>query len=276
MLGALPSSSPLLHAVTHHVYPGINVKSWDDVSAFDRYKQDARWYLPMAKRYAPTAQPWAGENGPAGGGEDATGGSGSISGTFASALWYADALAVRASIGYVQYQRQDLFGGTYGLLALPGAGSRQLRRADAVGLTADFWVNFLWKRLMGPGVRRAELDVSYNGTLRAYAHSGPPASHHAPPELLGCKYTALLVQLDRSESRAVRLEAGYAAYVLTPGAGGPLSADAPRLNGAPLPSAISSGESIDAIPAAAAVGGPGTPLVLPPLSIAFVAVGLRG
>ena len=34
--------------------------------------------------------------------------------TFASALTYADDLGLRAKSGFVQYQRQSLFGGGYG------------------------------------------------------------------------------------------------------------------------------------------------------------------
>lgn len=46
------------------------------------------------------------ENGPPGGGPDGTCGNASICGTYASTLWYADDLALRAKHGFTQYQRQ--------------------------------------------------------------------------------------------------------------------------------------------------------------------------
>ena len=175
---------------------------------------------------APGAEVWAGEDGPIGGGDDGTcinGGAknNSACGLYATTLWYANDLGIRAKAGFSQYvppspipscisptlatpsphhlssfgsslqwhgtvscglspavwcpfgpvsceqsrrlsnfdlpffasryQRQDLVGGRYGLLSIPGDDQR-LGRRDPVGIQPDFWINFMWKRVMGNGV----------------------------------------------------------------------------------------------------------------------------
>ena len=105
-------SAGLLHAATHHAYAGTTAADFTAVKQYERYQRDAAWFLPLVRRYGGgQIQPWAGENGVHGGGEDGSCGAQAICGTYASALWYADELAARASVGFVQHQRQDLVGG---------------------------------------------------------------------------------------------------------------------------------------------------------------------
>jgi len=115
-IGSLPID---LHAVTHHVYPGITPSNFNDPTILDSFlEDDLKWYLPPINEYLPNAQIWAGENGPTGGGEDGTCGFPSACGTYMTVLWYADEMANRATHGFVQFQRQDFIGGAYSLLGI--------------------------------------------------------------------------------------------------------------------------------------------------------------
>ena len=164
-----------LHAVTHHVYDGPGKSDYNSPSALDRGLSEIDWYTDIVTSLAPSAQIWAGEDGPIGGGNDGTcGGDKSVCGTYASALGYADDLALRAKRGFAQYNRQALFGGGYGLTASPSGGLGQtsgLGRTEALLLRPGYWVNFLWKRTLGRSVLNA---TSSSPMLRAYAFTGAP------------------------------------------------------------------------------------------------------
>jgi len=163
-----------LHAVTHHVYPGITLENWNQSSVLNRPLSDMEWYLPIVKQSG--FQVWAGEEGPHGGGEDGTcGTSFSACGTFASTFWYADDMALRASKGFTHFNRQDLVGARYGLVRIPH-DDEYLAHDDEVGLSPDFWVNFFWKRTIGTNVLHVNNTGSTNNTLRAYAFRGTPVS----------------------------------------------------------------------------------------------------
>lgn len=281
VLAALSQKAPgLLHATTHHVYAGLNQANAGTIQVYEHYKIDTAWYLPMVARYAPTAQPWAGENGLHWGGEDGSCGRKPACGTFASALWYADALGARARAGFVQFQRQDLLGGMYGLLGIPHGGEA-LGPEDAVRIRADFWVNFLWKRLIGTQVLDAELtsklDAPGNGSrlLRAYAFKGRPPSPHADSGAQECAdfyppacYVLLLINLDTAP-QYVKLEGAHATFRLTAGPGGLFGLDPPSLNGATLPEALSDGRPMTSIPAAPVTGSASQPLTVPRQSVVF-------
>ena len=103
---------PIRQAVTHHVYPGVKPSTFNTAAGLDSSNAEIAWYTSLIKDLAPAGtQIWAGEDGPVGGGDDGTcGGASSICGLYASAFWYADDLCNRALRGFVQYQRQDLFG----------------------------------------------------------------------------------------------------------------------------------------------------------------------
>jgi hypothetical protein len=184
-------------------------------------------------------------------------------------------MALRAAHGFVQYQRQDLFGGGYGLLS-SRTGAMALGLAEPLLIRPDFWVNFLWKRCLGAAVLNA---TSSSATVRAYAFSGAPASPYAHPACAAASVQLLLINLSNATSAAVALPPasglpGFAAFALTPAGGQPFAALA-SLNGAPLPSAIDEAEvdpasflrGIVQAPQTGAVAGG---LALAPLSIAFV------
>ena len=91
-----------LHAVTHHVYNGASRADFNSPRQLDSPLPEIKWYTDTARRLAPGAQVWAGEDGPIGGGNDGTCGEASVCGTYASSLWYADDMALRASHGFTQ------------------------------------------------------------------------------------------------------------------------------------------------------------------------------
>eukprot|EP00658_Telonema_sp_P-2_P047778 TRINITY_DN36375_c0_g1_i1.p1 TRINITY_DN36375_c0_g1~~TRINITY_DN36375_c0_g1_i1.p1 ORF type:complete len:392 (+),score=86.23 TRINITY_DN36375_c0_g1_i1:251-1426(+) len=128
--GYLPLVSGL-HAVTQHVYGGMNRKNFNNATQLDKSATEIGWYTQTLRKLAPGAQIWAGENGPTGGGNDGTCGRDSACGTYATTLWYADDLGMRAQHGFAQYQRQDLFGAYYGLTNSRDAKSCLLYTSDA-------------------------------------------------------------------------------------------------------------------------------------------------
>ena len=246
--------SAKLHAVTHHVYNGISRTTFNSSKQLDSPLPEISWYTSVLSQLAPTAQVWAGENGPTGGGDDGTCGTHSVCGTFASTLWYADDMALRAKHGFVQYQRQDLFGGAYGLTNSLDS-NMALGATEAVVIRPDYWTNFLWKRLLGPNMLNA---TSSSATVRAYAFTGSPASPYAAPEcgaststlqllLVNLAGTPMQVSLPSPPSRRLQTPLGsppapahlspasnYAAWTLSPAEQDPFSQIA-LLNGSPLP-----------------------------------------
>lgn len=270
-----------LHAVTHHTYPGIASDSYDSASELDQKHAIDQWLVPLVRQRAAKAQVWSGETGPHSGGENGTCGAdaASICGKFGSALWYADDLGYRATRGISQHQRQDLFGGRYGLLRIK-RGAEALFADDSVSLSADFWVNYLWKRLVGRAVGGTVLEETYGNTLRAYCHAGAPQSPDAPPEAAGATATLVLINLSPSEGREVtlgvaplgggRTTVDALAWSLSPPIAGALSFDAPLLNGQALPAALTvGGKGLAGMQAPAKRIPAGGTIALPPHSVTF-------
>lgn len=161
-------------------------------------------------------------------------GANSACGTYATTLWYADDLAQRAKHGFVQYQRQDLFGGYYGLTNSPSA-QQALAAEEAVILRPDYWVNFMWKRCLGPNVLNA---TSSDQNIRAYAFNGAPPSPFAAAECRMAPLQLLLINLSDKEVRAnVNVGRNYSVWTLTPPAGGPF-AEQVELNSSLLPTVV--------------------------------------
>jgi heparanase 1 len=124
----------------------------------------------LRDRDAPNAEVWLGETGHA-----QCGGQPQVSGTWVSALWWADLLGKMARRGTPVVVRQSLVGGDYGLL-------------DAATLEPrpDYWVSVLWKRLVGP---QALAVHSSDPQVRAYAACG----------------VVVLINLDDAQGRTVNL-----------------------------------------------------------------------
>ena len=281
----LPLVKGLLHATTHHVYPSVGAGDFNHIETLNRAAATEAWYLDIAHSLAPGVQVWAGEDGPIGGGDSGTcGGNTSVCGTYGSALWYVDDMASRAARGFSQYQRQDLFGGWYGLVNTnPPHPQTALGPREAVVLTSGFWSNFVWKRTVGTSVYNA---TSSSPNVRAYAFSGAPPSKHAEPACVSAVRQLVLINLDsnRTVHTAAILSVGesYSAWILTPppppkdtGTIDPAHAFAvpPALNGAVLPGEVDADNNKglpDALPGAPVKGKTSAGIALPPLGIAFV------
>lgn len=185
-----------LHAVTHHVYNGVNRQTFNSVEQLDNSLAEIAWYTNVSRTLAPKAEYWAGENGPTGGGNDGTCGSDTVCGLFASTLWYADDMSVRAKHGFSNYQRHDFFGGAYGLTNSV-TGVMALGPNDPLVIRPDFWINFLWKRTLGTNVLNV---TSTSPLIRSYAYSGLPPSQFAATQCINSPIQLLLINLDNSTS----------------------------------------------------------------------------
>eukprot|EP00756_Hemistasia_phaeocysticola_P045208 Hpha_TRINITY_DN18971_c0_g1::TRINITY_DN18971_c0_g1_i1::g.17651::m.17651/K07964/HPSE; heparanase len=263
----------LLHAVTHHVYAGISRTNFDSIKELDGSAAEIAWYSQVVGDLAPGAGMWAGEDGPIGGGDDGTCGENAACGTYATTLWYADDMARRARAGFSQYQRQDLWGGAYGLTN-SATGVQALDGEEAVFLRPDYWVNFLWKRTVGTGVLNASSSAD---ALRAYAFSGPAPSSWRDAECAKASRTLILINTNTT-TISVNLPAGpapggeYQAWSLT--AETPFSLRT-LLNGKELPASADASSTdpatfLSAIPVPANRGAADRPLSLPPVSTTFV------
>jgi hypothetical protein len=224
---------------------------------------------PLVKQHAPAAEIWAGEDGPTGGGDSGDCGSPgtAICGLYGSALWYADDMGQRAAHGFHQYQRQDLVGAAYSLVTIPH-DNEYLGSRDAVGLTADFWVNFLWKRTVGTHVLSAEVVGSE--AVRAYVHCGAAPSPHRIQDIGA---TAVLINLDNSSSVSVTVTGAnrLQAWTLSPTPGGGPFGRKVMLNGELLPDKITDAVAFTSIPVPPRTLH-GSEVTLPPISVSFVAI----
>jgi len=269
----LPLVGNRLYSVTHHVYSGISPKSFADPNKLDSTLPEIAWYTSLLQRLAPGTEIWAGEDGPIGGGNDGTCGVGSVCGTFACVGWYADDLALRSKHGFKQYNRQDLFGGAYGLLNSP-TSKMALGANEPVVIKPDYWTAFLWKRTLGTQVLNA---TSSDPFLRAYAFTGPPPSPYSPKSCQSSNMQLLLLNLRNETSLQVTLPPApnhFSAWLVSPQAGNPLGSQA-LINSVPAPGVI---DVSTADPAAFLRGIIWPPIsgevaggiTLPPLTTAFL------
>ena len=47
----MPGLGPLLHAATHHVYPGVDRATYNDPAQLDTVLEDIGWYRPLKFYY---------------------------------------------------------------------------------------------------------------------------------------------------------------------------------------------------------------------------------
>ncbi len=128
------------------------LRSFLKPSALNDFMRYATHIRTLRDRYYPTAKLWVGESGSA-----QCGGEPELSDRFVSCFWWADQLGLGARAQHHVMIRQSLIGGDYGLIDRLKIKPRP-----------DYWVSWLWKRLMG----RAVFEVqSPHHMLRAYCHS---------------------------------------------------------------------------------------------------------
>jgi hypothetical protein len=159
-----------------------NASKLDETTArFRTFKQQVNggWSASGNMQDA-TPRPWGGEIGPHNGGEPPCNHSSMRWATFADSLWYIDALASAAKLGFEAFCRQDYIGADYGLVDCSTGAP-----------LPDYWSLLLWTRLTSPTVLSAKAaaikttkgaggssagngkqeDVRSN--LRLYAHCTP-------------------------------------------------------------------------------------------------------
>lgn len=158
-----------LDIVNWHYYPfqssrspvrtrGANVRTLLNPKSFTDFAKYSQTLTFWRDQYQPQAQLWTGETGSA-----QCGGQPKLSDRFISSFWWADQLAQGALLGHQVMVRQSLLGGDYGLL-------------DRLTLKPrpDYWVSWLWVRLMGNGVYRCYHTDKH---LRIYAQQHPDKKH---------------------------------------------------------------------------------------------------
>ncbi|WP_417359031.1 hypothetical protein [Gallaecimonas pentaromativorans] len=126
-----------------------NVMSPQALKDFDKYLGQLKGWRNL---HQPNAVLWTGETGSA-----QCGGEARLSDRFASSFWWADQLGRGARAGQAVMVRQSLVGGDYGLI------NRQTLKANP-----DFWVSWLWQKLMGREVFEVQ---SSDESVLAYCHS---------------------------------------------------------------------------------------------------------
>lgn len=149
-----------------------NILSPNSLKDFEKYSKQLE---QLRDQYQPTAQLWTGETGSA-----QCGGQAKLSDRFVSCFWWADQLGRGAKIGQKVMVRQSLIGGDYALI------NRQTLKPNP-----DYWVSWLWGKLMGTDV----YDVQSNDPfVQIYCHSAKKEGKctlliinmSASPKILNC------------------------------------------------------------------------------------------
>ena len=126
-----------------------NILSPSSLMDYEKYSKQLEKFR---NQYQPNAQLWTGETGSA-----QCGGQAKLSDRFVSCFWWADQLGRGAKIGQKVMIRQSLIGGDYALI------NRQTLKPNP-----DYWVSWLWGKLMGEHV----FDVQSNDPfVQIYCHS---------------------------------------------------------------------------------------------------------
>ncbi|BFM51428.1 glycoside hydrolase [Marinomonas sp. THO17] len=115
---------------------------------FEKYAQQLASYRDKHQAHA---EIWTGESGSA-----QCGGQTKLSDRFISSFWWADQLGRGAKLGQKVMIRQSLIGGDYALI------NRQTLKPNP-----DFWVSWLWQKLMGNQVYQVH---SSDPSLLVYCH----------------------------------------------------------------------------------------------------------
>jgi hypothetical protein len=247
----LTRTQSILRAITHHEYIEIDYINVLNHSFLDNTREIARNVVSAIRAINSTVEIWAGEIGPHNGGRfpNPNCAANRVCGRFGSSLWYADAMASVAREGYAAFQRQDFIGADYGLA-----------NYTSFVPMPDFWLLFLWQRLVGSTVLDARNGKGVPST-RAYAYCQRAVSAHVVLVLLN------LDAADSCVSLPADLVAGsnFTQWTLTGGDSGVESASV-LLNGALL--------ALDAngkVPPAEGIQGTGAIATLAPVSVTFIA-----
>ncbi|QUX95353.1 glycoside hydrolase [Marinomonas sp. CT5] len=126
-----------------------NILSPNSLKDYERYSKQLERMRDLSQ---PNAQLWTGETGSA-----QCGGQAKLSDRFVSCFWWADQLGRGAKIGQKVMIRQSLIGGDYALI------NRKTLKPNP-----DYWVSWLWGKLMGELVFDVQSNDPY---VQIYCHS---------------------------------------------------------------------------------------------------------
>jgi hypothetical protein len=127
-------------------------------------------------QYQPKAELWTGETGSA-----QCGGQAKLSDRFVSCFWWADQLGRGAKIGQKVMIRQSLIGGDYALI-----------NRNTLKPNPDYWVSWLWGKLMGEDVFAVQSNDPF---VQTYCHSAKKEGKctlliinmSAKPKIMNCQ-----------------------------------------------------------------------------------------
>ena len=164
-----------LSSVTWHEYVQVTSTSVLNASALDASAHNAAAVVAAVRRVDAAVPVWVGEVGPHTGNSvgntttTGTCGDNRLCGRFGSVIWYADAMASSAREGAAGFLRQDLVGAYYALINTSAPG----QPGTAVGgftPSPDYYLLWLWQRLVGARVLAAQPPPPPAGAVRAYAY----------------------------------------------------------------------------------------------------------
>lgn len=124
-----------------------------DIRTYHYFGKYARQLEDFRNKHAPQAELWTSETGSA-----QCGGQSKLSDRFISSFWWADQLGQGAVNHQKVMIRQSLIGGDYALI-----------NRTSLKPNPDFWVSWLWGKLMGTNVYAV---TSSHAQIRVYCHDG--------------------------------------------------------------------------------------------------------
>lgn len=126
-----------------------NILSPSSLKDYEKYSMQLdKW----RNQYQPKAELWTGETGSA-----QCGGQAKLSDRFVSCFWWADQLGRGAKIGQKVMIRQSLIGGDYALI-----------NRSTLKPNPDYWISWLWGKLMGEDVFAVQSNDPF---VQTYCHS---------------------------------------------------------------------------------------------------------
>jgi heparanase 1 len=233
-LQTLQSAKVPLAGITYHEYVGV----MDDAStlnginlpdlavnpkqygALDIAVRNHQILAERRDKFAPGVEIWGGEV------ANKNRGGGGWGQTFGTALWYFDAIGLKATLGQTLFFRQDLFGASYGLL-----------NSTTLEPTPSYFVALLGKKLLGRRVLKTTLGEGHtlNKSLRTYAFCNRFTTGGISLLLVNVskKDVVVNVRVAVENDEKGTLQNRHEDYYFTP-ATGSLSSEVTLMNGKPL------------------------------------------
>ncbi|KAH7433427.1 hypothetical protein KP509_07G069000 [Ceratopteris richardii] len=244
-----------VNVISHHIYnlgPGVDknlIVKILDPAYLDRAANTFRTLQNTLQQYGPWADAWVGE---AGGAYNS--GHHLVTDAFVMSFWYLDQLGMAASYGTRSYCRQSLIGGNYGLL-----------NTTTFAPNPDYYSALLWHRLMGANVLKTE--VSGSKYIRAYSHCAKDGAGISLVLFNLHNQTTFSIELSILSSPVIQTRMEYHLTAKD----NELSSQTVLLNGEPL-ELTDDGDIPALLPQSVSDD---TPLLISPLSIAFISLPIQ-